>query len=409
MNLSRIKLDPDAGARLLGLMLVAWQPFISGARLPTLLLLLLGVAMLVRKQIDFSSQAVQRLGIVFLLLLGPVLLSIPGSYEPQGSAAVAAALAAFFIVGLALLRGFAAAESRDWLQRWLLIVLGVWLVDGLIQYAFGRDLLGIPIDAEGRILGPFGGNLHFGLFLAVLSPVILWRMAAERPLRAILILALIGFIAGMSGARSNAVYLILAGATLLIQFRWRYRLLMAAGIAAAFAVALLASPAFTAKLGQFSGHGSAASAFKKTDLALSGRMTIWETAAEMVKDRPLTGVGANAFAEAYDHYAKRPDDPFRSQGGYPGGVYHAHQMYVSVAAESGLIGLAGLVAVVALCIAWYFRAPPGRRRQALPFAAPLAVVAFPIQSQPILYTIWWFPILLLMLCAYLAALAPERG
>jgi len=129
----------------------------------------------------------------------------------------------------------------------------------------------------------------------------------------------------------------------------------------------------------------------------------------MIKDRPLTGVGAGAFADAYDHYATRPEDPFRSGGSYPGGVYHAHHMYVSIAAESGLIGLAGLLIFVALVIKWLFQASPGLRARAAPYAASLAVIAFPIQSQPVLYRGWWFPVVLLLLCGLVTALQPKKA
>jgi O-antigen ligase len=138
-------------------------------------------------------------------------------------------------------------------------------------------------------------------------------------------------------------------------------------------------------------------------------MIIWETAGEMIKDRPLAGVGAGAFADAYDHYATRPEDPFRRGGSYDGGVYHAHQMYVSIAAESGMIGLAGLLISVTLVIKWFFRASPSLRAAAAPYAASLAVIAFPIQSQPVLYRIWWFPIVLLLLCGLTIALQPRKA
>ncbi len=409
LNLPGINLSPDTTARVLGLMLVAWQPFISGARLPSLLLFLLGAWMLWRKRIDFQALAVKRMGLLFLLLLIPILLSLPGSFDPKGGLSVAALLPLFYVVGLSLLQGLSTPAGREWLQRWLLVVLLIWLADGYIQFAFGRDLLGVPMGEDGRILGPFADNLHLGIFLAVLLPAILWRLAAEHPRQALLIIALTSFIVVMSGARSAVLMLMLACVTLLTQFTtWRYRALMAMALTSTLIAAPLVSPTVSERFKRLAdlGNQSEASLFQQLDGVLSGRVIIWETAWKMIQDRPLTGVGAKAFAEAYDHYATRAEDPFRSSSGngYPGGVYHAHQMYVSVAAESGMIGLAGLIAVIGLCAAWYFRAPPERRRQAAPFAASLVVIAFPLQSQPILYTLWWFPIVLLLLCAMLAAL-----
>ena len=144
--------------------------------------------------------------------------------------------------------------------------------------------------------------------------------------------------------------------------------------------------------------------FAGIDRALSGRLTIWETAGRMIADRPLAGVGAGAFRTAYDRYSTRADDPYRSGGGYEGGVYHAHQLYISIAAESGIIGLSGVLLALFLGVKWYWTAPRTRRDAAWPFAFGLLVAVFPINSQPVIYTHWWFPILLLLLCAGLAAL-----
>lgn len=390
-------------------MLLAWQPFTSGARLPSLLLLLLGGWLLFKKQIDWSDQSVQRLGLIFILLLGPVLISIPGSFNPGGSVKVAMVLILFFVAGLALMQGLKTEADHAWLQRWLTIVLLVWLGDGFIQYFFGHDMLGIPMGSDGRMMGPFSDNLHFGLFMTVLMPVMLWRMAKERPLAAIAIIALIGFAAGMSGARSNVLFYLLAIATLMPRFGWWHRALIVLTLLVAVVSAVGQSDTTASKFQQFNGSADKQSHFQKLDHILSGRMIIWETASEMIKDRPLTGIGAGAFAEAYDQYATRPEDPFRSGGGYDGGVYHAHHMYVSIAAESGLTGLVGLLLSVALVIKWYFQASSGLRAVAAPYAASLTVIAFPIQSQPVLYSAWWFPIVLLLLCGLLIALQPKKA
>lgn len=389
-------------------MLVAWQPFISGARLPSILLLFLGVWLLLKKRINLGDEAVRRLGIIFMMLLVPVLISMPGSFNLHGSVNVALALILFFVAGLVLMRGLKTESDHAWLQRWMTIVLLVWLGDGYIQFIFGRDLLGIPMGSDGRMMGPFPDNLHFALFLTVLMPLMLWRMVKERPLMVIAIIGLIGFAAGMSGARGNLLFYLLAIATLMPRFGWWHRALIVLTLIVSVVAAVGQSETTASKFQQFNTHTEEQSLFQKLDHALSGRMIIWETASEMVKDRALAGVGAGAFADAYDHYATRPEDPFRRGGGYDGGVYHAHQMYVSIAAESGMIGLAGLLLSIALVIKWFFQASPSLRAAAAPYAASLAVIAFPIQSQPVLYRIWWFPIVLLLLCGLIIALQPRK-
>lgn len=407
-NFIRSSISPELVSRFLGLMIIAWQPFTSGARLPSFFLLLLGGWLIFKKRIDWSDASVRRLGIIFMLLLVPILISIPGSHNLNGSVMVAVVLMLFFVVGLALMQGLKTEADHAWMLRWLTIVLLVWLGDGFIQYIFGRDLLGHPMGSDGRMMGPFPENLHFGLFMTVLMPIMLWRMAKEHPFAAIAVIALIGFAAGMSGARSNLLFYLLAIATLMPRFGWWNRALIILALLVAVVASVGLSETTSAKFQQFSSGASKQTWFEKLDHILSGRMIIWETAVEMVKDRPLTGVGAGAFDDAYDHYATRPNDPFRSGGSYDGGVYHAHQMYVSFAAESGLIGLAGLLILIALIIKWYFQAAPDRRALAAPYAASLAVIAFPFQSQPVLYRAWWFPILLLLLCGLVIALQPRK-
>lgn len=389
-------------------MLVAMQPFSGGPRPASILLLLLGGWLLFGKRIDFRDQAIRRLATIFLLLLVPMLLSFPASLNPGGTVNVAAALVLFFPAGLALMSGLKTEADHAWLQRWLTIVLLVWLADGYIQFLFGRDLLGIHMGNDGRIMGPFPDNLHFGLFITVLMPVMLWRMAKARPLATVAIIALIGFVAAMSGARSNVLFYLLAVATLLPRFGWWQRALIVLALLVGVVAAVGQSQTTASKFQQFDVSAREESLFQKLDHILSGRMVIWETAGAMIEDRPLTGVGTGAFADAYDRYASRPDDPFRSGGGYVGGVYHAHQMYISIVAESGLIGLACIVAAVGLCIAGFLRAGAAQRALAAPYAASLTVITFPIQSQPILYSAWWFPVVLLLLCGLIIALQPQN-
>ncbi|MGQ9861960.1 MAG: O-antigen ligase family protein [Thiobacillaceae bacterium] len=407
MSLIR-SITPNLAARFLGLMLVAWQPFTSGARLPSVLLLLLGLWLLFHKRIDLGALATRRLAVVFLLLLVPVLISLPTSYNPAGTASVAIALVLFFVVGLCLMYGLRTKDDHAWLQRWLTIVLAIWLADGFIQYGFGYDLLGVPMGSDGRIMGPFPDNLHFGLFMTVLLPIMLWRITKAYPLVAIACIALIGFVAGISGARSNVLFYLLGIATLLPRFNWRHRAFILIALVVSIVAAITQSETIAAKFRQFN-VASEQSLFQKLDHMLSGRMTIWETAFEMLKDRPLAGVGAGAFDDAYDQYATRPEDPFRSGGSYPGGVYHAHQMYVSIAAESGFIGLAGLLAAIGLLARWYRQAESELRSRAAPYAASLIVIAFPLQSQPVLYRIWWFPVVLLLLSGFIIALEPKKA
>ena len=69
------------------------------------------------------------------------------------------------------------------------------------------------------------------------------------------------------------------------------------------------------------------------------RVYLWKIGARMVADQPLTGVGAGNFVVAFPKYA---------QGRVVRRQLVAHNSYVSVAAEMGLIGLALFLSIHAL-------------------------------------------------------------
>ena len=154
--------------RFLALMIIAWSPFSGGPRLPSLLLALMGVWLLATQgRRLFQSIAIRRWCVIFGLLWLPALLSIPASFVWQRSAGIALVLLVYFLAGLALIQVLRSDQNRAWLIKWLAIVLTVWVVDALIQYALVKDLLLIPISGDGRVVGVFADDLHLSLCLAI--------------------------------------------------------------------------------------------------------------------------------------------------------------------------------------------------------------------------------------------------
>ncbi len=393
--------------RFLALLLVAWSPFMGGPRLPSLLLALMGLWLVVtRRQELLSNRALRRWSWVFGLLWIPVTLSVPGSSDWQRSAGIAGVLLLYFLAGIALVHVLRADQDRRWLVKWIAIVLLVWVVDGLIQYGFGRDLLWIPRSPDGRVVGFFEDNLRLSLFLAVLLPLLLQQALKIRVLWVFVVFVATSIVIVLGGSRSALLMVIVAAVGTYWRFSMRYKILLSAILLLTLAGTISLSPVMQERVTRFD-IGSGVS-FATVDNLLSGRLTIWETALNMLKDRPLTGVGVGTFSDVYDQYATRADDIFRTGGGYTGGVYHAHQMYISAAAETGLTGFAGIIAIYLVCMLWYLRASRERRDVALPFAFSLFVATFPINSQPVLFTHWWFPLLLLLMCGMLAALGGDN-
>jgi O-antigen ligase len=374
---------------------------------PAFLLSLFGIRLVWRERLAlFTGSAQRRWLMVFPLLLVPVLLSAPGSLNTRVSLSIAMVLVLYFFTGVALVRALRSAPEREWLVKWVSIVLIVWVFDALVQYQFGRDLLGVEISSNGRVLGPFADNTRLPFFLALLLPVLLaWLMPRG------MAVTLTGFavtagVAMLSGVRAVLVFLMVVTVGLFQRMPGRRRRwLVVLLLIVLTGTAVMLSPVLQGRFARLTALQNPT--FETADRFLSGRLIIADVAMNMVADRPLTGVGAGAFQAAYRRYSTLPGDRFLRENNR---VYHAHQLYIGLAAETGLIGLMAFIVIIVLSARWYHSAPQAQRHMAWPFALGLMVYIFPINSQPVLYQQWLFPVLLLLLAAMLAALeAPSGG
>jgi O-antigen ligase len=373
---------------------------------PAALLCLLGIWLVAReKGALFASTAQRRWLLIFLLLVVPVLLSIPGSFKRGMSINIALVLALYFFTGVALIRSLVDEALRSWLVKWISVVLLFWMLDVLVQLGVGHDLFGVAMTADGRAKGPFSGNLRLSLYLSLLLPVLLyWLRPRGLPVVLAAFCAAVAVIL-FGGARNALVYLLVVAAG----FFWhlpggRQKWLIALALAIVSAVTISLVPALQERMTRFELLKNPT--FENIDRVLSYRLTIWDTASNMVADRPLAGVGAGAFQAAYESHSRIPDDIYITG---PVRAYHAHQLYVSLAAETGLIGLLSFLVILALAVKWYWTTPPRQRDKAWMFALGLAAYVFPVNSQPVLYQQWLFPVLLLLLAAMLATLDLQGG
>ena len=124
----------------------------------------------------------------------------------------------------------------------------------------------------------------------------------------------------------------------------RVRVLLAGGIAVVVLAAFVAPSTFVrlATLGGiqslFGHHGGA----KEADNATRGRMTEMLAAGLVALDHPLVGVGPGHFTPYYSlEYMSNPDIAFRDINK----SRRAHSLYLEIAAETGIIGLATFLAV----------------------------------------------------------------
>lgn len=77
-----------------------------------------------------------------------------------------------------------------------------------------------------------------------------------------------------------------------------------------------------------------------TDSSSALRIALWESTVAMIADKPLTGIGWGAYWLVYPQYDFYVLDP-RTQ------IFHAHNMYLHIAAEIGVPGLLAFLALLA--------------------------------------------------------------
>lgn len=74
------------------------------------------------------------------------------------------------------------------------------------------------------------------------------------------------------------------------------------------------------------------SVFEGGDTSSLLRFALWESTMAMIRDNPLTGIGWGAYKFVYPYYDFFINNPDVT-------IYHAHNMYLNIAAETGLPGL----------------------------------------------------------------------
>jgi len=387
---------------LLAVMIIAWSPFSGGARLPTLLLAVVGAGLLLAKFSALREQrAVRRWTVVFLLLWLPMWLSLLHAFDVKATFAAIAWFSLMYLAGVTLVVLLQQAVVRQLLARWLGWVIALWILDSAIQYLFGVDMLGMPKTPEGRITGMFS-DLHQGILMLAVLPLIFYHWQPKYGWLAWAMLLGAGVVVVLSGARG---YLYIYMLLLLLglwhrQPGWKAWL---AVLAIPLLVALLSSllnPQLAKTKLQATQTMAATeqTTFDRFNHTLTYRLNLWETGLHMWQAEPLTGVGSNNYKRAYAQYASRADDRFVANR------THSHNIYVEWLAETGLVGGLGLVCIIVLCTRWFRQADVLSQHQAWPYALPLMVIYFPVNTTQPMLVPWWFPVLMLLACAFIASL-----
>jgi hypothetical protein len=358
--------------------------------LPLLALTLYGLYASVRYfPTMWSEHAARTWAGVFLLLWLPMLLALPDAEFLERSAVSTIAFLRLLFMGLGLIALMRTPRQFDTVLNLTGWILSAWVIDGLIQATFGRNLLGNP-EMAGSVAGVFYPKQTLGHILAILLPLYALFIArlARRTSLAWLLLPLYCAVILLSGKR--AAWLMMFAGLALVGLYALKQLTPAARrqfaglslIAACIAGAAAWSyPPFQARIEAT--RGVFDTDFANFDAATSYRATIWNVATRMAHDHWLNGVGPRAFRDVYPHYAESGDiwmaiNP-RS------GPTHPHQITLEILVETGMIGLAGFIALWCWVIWRARRLWKTTDPSALAWLGAFAVAVLPFNSGHAIY------------------------
>ena len=381
---------------------IIWsQPFAGGPRVTTLILMLLGLYVLAKKLFPITDSRLKKFTVLLALFWIPAALSLIGSYNHQASVKFIIVLPFFIPFAAGLLYLIDNHVDKKLLFNMLLAVCLFWIADGVIQLIIGHDLFGIPPRDGERIVGPFAYHLRLSLFLAITLPLILSKLESFNWPWLPSYLAFVVFIIMLSGVRTDLLTALIAiGLYIIIKKRMKLTLMILPLVFIGGILASHYSGIAESKLKTFSGipHG-----YTQWNQASTYRLDIWLTAWNMYLAHPIIGVGTQAFTDAYDEY-KTPDNYFNQQ---TNPISHAHHPAISIAAETGSIGLIGLLTFIWLIYQWGAKSL-NKNMWAIPWLQILILIFFPIQSMPLLFSFWWFPVVAMTILYYLAEIESKQ-
>jgi O-antigen ligase len=219
-------------------------------------------------------------------------------------------------------------------------IFAVGALNAIVQYFLGLDLIRgnepLPATAGLRVTGAFK---TYGLCAAFFAVTIPYAAAAaltskwfSRRQAGWALLTALGLITLFLTRSRGAMLAFLLGILITLALLRHFRVL-------AFLAVLAVAGFFILPRGMVI-HLDA----EGKEQSLVERFTLWDRALQVVKAKPWTGTGINTYAAVHDRYDRRQD--WRVRG------YYAHNGYLQLAAETGLISLGAFLFFLAV---WFAR------------------------------------------------------
>ncbi len=264
---------------------------------------------------------------------------------------------------------------------------------------------------EPRIAGPLGDPNFFAQILVALVPLALFTAWSERGVGArLLAFACAGLAAAaavLTYSRGGALVLATVLALSFLSRRIDVRQTSAAAAATVLLLLLFVPADFARRLTTLEQVFPGAEAeVLHPDSSFQKRRLLVGAAWRMFLDHPGLGVGAGNYTVHFDQYADEVGSAAREYED-PGEMHYPHNLYLEIAAETGLIGLAVFAAAVAVALVSLRRARAGflaagdERTGALARGFETALVGYLVSG---LFLHGHFPRYLWLLLGFAAAL-----
>lgn len=361
--------------------------------------------------------ALPRTGLEVVLLAGllALCLSLAFSPDPRMGLEQASASVGYVLLFVLLVDGFETGLSRSGAVYGLLLAGGLaaalaaletyaWYADWWRQAGSVAQMPPYPY----RLVSVLGHPNFYMAFVNLLAPLalVIFLGGRRRALRVLAALWLAFYLVSVPFSSSRGGWLGMAAWVGVLGLLWvtdggrwrrglawlnRYKAAGWAGLGGLLVLGLLALLRFYLAFAAHPSHGS--------DL-FGGRSQLWGAALRIWQSSPLTGAGVGRYL--YEYLRVSPDFP-------PGfWSFHAHNLYLTVLAEQGLLGFAAFMALVIWggvhLLRWYRGSPPESRLWSAAFVAGLASLA--VHS---IFDDFTAVLPVMILAAWLAALLRAQG
>lgn len=247
---------------------------------------------------------------------------------------------------------------------------------GIAQSGQGPQLAENGATATGRAVSTLGDPNILGSFLALTIPAALvTALRGPGRLRPVGLVCFVVTLAGLGLSLSRGGIFAAVGA-IAVMLLWKPMRRAALIVTAVVVTAIVAGSNPLGGVQQVDtilARVSTVSASQQGDT--DRRTTIWRTTPQIIVDHPVFGVGAKQFSTVAPSYGLV--DPATNET-----FLHAHNIWLTIAAELGIIALAALiwwtVALIAVMTRACRRAPPSYR--GLAFAVSAALVSIGVQG-----------------------------